>query len=64
MTPEDPAEDDSSASGCDDIEDKTVVDAVDKIDDLFGRLWLKSEKDFYPVGKRLGLKLSRRTCTC
>lgn len=53
MKPEEPAEDDSSASGCDDIEDKTVVEAVDKIDDLFGRLWLKSEKDFFPVGKRL-----------
>ena len=40
MTPEEPAEDESSASGYDDIEDKTVVDAVDKIDDLLGRLWL------------------------
>ena len=56
---EEPAEDDSStsedASGCEDIEDKTVVDAVERIEDLFCRLGRQSNEDCFP-----GIAGSRR----
>ena len=40
LTPVEQAEENSSVSGCDGTEGKIVVDAVDKIEDLFGQLRL------------------------